>query len=63
MFKKILLMVVIISIFLVYFVPVKYKNFVEEIQSNKEILEQYEVVKNHPLKKNICKWSRMVLLY
>jgi len=51
MFKKILLMVVIISIFLDYFVSVKYKNFVEEIQSNKEMLEQYEVVKNHPLKK------------
>jgi len=51
MFKKILFMVIIISIFLAYFVPVKYKNFVKEIQSNKEILEQYEVVKNHPLKK------------
>jgi hypothetical protein len=51
MFKKILLIVIIISIFLVYFVPVKYKNFVEEIQSNKEILEQYEVVKKSSIKK------------
>ncbi len=42
---------VIISIFIIYFVPIKYKNFVEEIQSYKEILEQYKTVKNHPLKK------------
>ena len=42
---------VIISIFIIYFVPIKYKNFIEEIQSYKEILEQYKTVKNHPLKK------------